>query len=164
MPPPIPPTQITEASASSIAPVVPDEVTAEPTREAIRFAVEQAVASALSWQRQAEARIARAELDLAVLRASDAIRTPEPPPAVLPPPLPVQAAAALAVATAVPVVARPPPLPSIDDVPFDIEMLPEALNGGRRKRKLAWGALILLLLGLGTLFELAIASQAKHGL
>jgi hypothetical protein len=43
-------------------------------------------------------------------------------------------------------------------------MLPDALNGARRKRALAWGALLVLLLGLGTLVVSAIASQAKHGL
>jgi hypothetical protein len=149
---------------------VPDERGAEEVREAIRSAVEQAVASALAWQRETEARIARAELDLNALRALEEARVTTPrapelpaaviPPAVGPPPLPVQPAPQVATYASIPVRFS---LPG-EEVPFDIGMLPDELNGGRRKRAIAWGALILLLVALGTLAAFAIASQAKHGL
>jgi hypothetical protein len=160
---------------------VADEGRAEEVREEvrslIRVAVEQALASALAWQREADTRIARAELDLATLRTSERAhaeqvqarsiaRAENPRPAVVAepqPPVPVVQYAAPPVAMSAPLPARLP-LPSVDDVPFDADMLPDELNGGRRKRALAWGALLFLLLGLGTLVVMAIASQAKHGL
>lgn len=80
------------------------------------------------------------------------------------PPVPaVQHAAPPVVAMSAPLPSRLP-LPSIADVPFDADMLPDALNSGRRKKVIAWGAILFLLFGLGTLVVLAIASQAKHGL
>jgi len=175
-----PPPAVVEARALEVAPAGADEGRAEAVREEvrslIRVAVEEALASALAWQRDADTRIARAELDLATLRTSErahaeqaqarsVARAQDPPPAVV-----AQAAVPVAVRYAAPpVVMSAPlpsrlPLPSVDDVPFDADMLPDALNGARRKRALAWGALLVLLLGLGTLVVSAIASQAKHGL
>ncbi len=161
---------------------IPDEEAIEAMRGAIRIAVERAMSSALAWRRETEARIARAEADLSTLRAAEQARliaaaraaeeatvvnarAPEVLRAAAPPPLPMQptpmppAAPSVAMYSSIPVRVS---LPSIEDVPFDIDMLPDALNGGRRKRAIAWGVLLLLLLGLGTLVVLAIASQAKH--
>jgi hypothetical protein len=158
---------------------VPDEEAAFALRQAIRVAVEREVSAALAWQREAEARIARAELDLAALRTSEEARaraavparvvqevaTPRAPDvsaAVAPPALPVpHAPQQVATYASIPVRFS---IPSTEEVPFDIGMLPDELNGGRRKRALVVGALLLFLVILGTLVAFAIASQAKHGL
>ena len=153
-------------------PAATDAGAAETLRAAIRVAVEDALSSALAWQRDAEARIARAELELATLQVAARARAQQ---VAAPPQVPIQSAtapvAAVEIARPAPaplpaatvsLVARPP-LPSVDLEPFDEGMLPDELNGGRRKRALAWGALLFLLLGLGTLVALAILSQAKHG-
>jgi hypothetical protein len=84
-----------------------------------------------------------------------------PPPAVVQPTLivPVQQAAPLAMAAAGYVV---PQNLSYPDDRFDIDI--GALNGGRRKRRIAIVALLILVLGVGGLVTLAIVSQATHGL
>jgi hypothetical protein len=143
------------------------------------MAVEQAMSSALGWQRETEARITRAERDLAALIAPEQVqarsvatsRAVQEAPiahaqdvltAVAPPPVPVQyATPPVAMSAPLPVRSL---LPSIAEEPFDAEMLPDALNGGRRRRTIVWGAVILLFLGLGSLIAMAITSQAKHGL
>ncbi len=133
------------------------------------MAVEDAVMSALAWQRDAEARIARAERELANLQLAEQARPQVVPP---PPVLPKMVAAPppahdtpLTSRAAPPWVEKPVSVPvHFEDEPFDAGRLPDELNGGRRKRALAWGALILFLTVLGTLVSLAIVSQAKHGL
>jgi hypothetical protein len=90
------------------------------------------------------------------------------------PPPPVVAAVApspLAPVHALPPQAAPQPvyvprprLPSYDEEPFDINMLPGGLDMGRRKRAMAFIAFALLVIVLGGLVAMAIASQATHGL
>jgi hypothetical protein len=99
---------------------------------------------------------------------------PAPPPAPIAPaaqaaPLaPVQSAAALApvisVQPAAPAYVMRQPLPAYDDEPFDLAMLPGGLDGRRRKLMARYILLALLVLGVGGLAVMAIASQAVHGL
>jgi hypothetical protein len=86
---------------------------------------------------------------------------PMPPPAVVQSTLivPVQQAAPIAMAAAGYVV---PHDFSYSDDRFDVDI--SALNGGRRKRRIAIVALLILVLGVGGLVTLAIVSQATHGL
>jgi hypothetical protein len=45
---------------------------------------------------------------------------------------------------------------------FDLDI--GALDGGRRKKRIATVAFLLLLIGVGGLIAMMVASQAKHGL
>jgi hypothetical protein len=53
-------------------------------------------------------------------------------------------------------------LPSYAVDPHDPELM--ALSGGRRKKKIAFVAVLIVILGVGGLVAMAIASQAAHGL
>ncbi len=54
-----------------------------------------------------------------------------------------------------------PPMPSgVESFDLDIG----ALDGGRRKKRIATVAFLLLLIGVGGLIAMMVASQAKHGL
>jgi hypothetical protein len=46
--------------------------------------------------------------------------------------------------------------------PGELDDIPSALNGGRRKRIFGWFVTIVLVLGLGALVVAAIASQSRH--
>jgi hypothetical protein len=198
----------------------------EGVRDAVKEALDQALAPIRSMQREIDARLGRLELSIRELELSDHARAasftaPAAAPAAAPPLPPARAhqptlpmgvgpagapphqapiapVAALAPAVAPapaptpvasPIAASPPPappapvqvdrsvgpfhsipptrpvlpLPGSDD-PFDASMLPDELNGGRRKKMMAVVALVVAVLGVGGLVALAIASQAVHGL
>jgi len=73
-------------------------------------------------------------------------------------------AAAPAYVVRAPVPTYTPQYTTHDDEPFDMSMLPGGLDGRRRKRVIGFVALALLVVGVGGLAVMAIASQAVHGL
>jgi hypothetical protein len=201
-----------QAVETAMSPVsAPDATAQEETfGEAVRAAVDAALASSRVAQREVEARLGRLEIAIRDLQLADHARAAtyagamatqgapplrphlptlpmgaqEPaPPAVFPqaPPPPAPAApiappiANTALVAAAPpahssppvAVAAPKPayvIPTYDDEPFDMSMLPDGLDGRRRKKMIVSFALVVAVLGLGGLIAMAVASQAVHGL
>jgi hypothetical protein len=96
-------------------------------------------------------------------------------PQVVQPPVEVQASPIAAAPAPVYPVTQPPAalapvqyvmnaatVPSYSNEPYDVDI--GALDGSRRKRRIAFVAILLLVLGVGGLVTLAIVSQAAHGL